>query len=108
MTLKIANAPCSWGVDFADAPTNPPWDRVLDEIAQAGFDATELGPLGYLPTDTQKLQAELAERRLKVVAGTLFRPFSEASSLEETCEFTHRSCELLANIGAEYIVVIDA
>jgi inosose dehydratase len=108
MNLKIANAPCSWGVDFADAPTNPPWERVLDEIAQAGFDATELGPLGYLPTDPQKLRAELSQRRLNVIAGTLFRPFSVPSTLAETRDFAHRSCELLADIGAEYVVVIDA
>ena len=34
MTIKIGNAPCSWGVEFADDPRNPPWTRVLDECGR--------------------------------------------------------------------------
>ena len=35
MRLSMGNAPCSWGVEFADDPRNPPWERVLDEAKQA-------------------------------------------------------------------------
>ena len=37
MTIRIGNAPCSWGVEFADDTRNPHWSRVLDECARAGF-----------------------------------------------------------------------
>lgn len=107
MQLSIANAPCSWGVDFADAPTNPPWELVLTQIAEAGFRATELGPLGYLPTDVRLTEA-LEKRNLSVIAGTLFRPFSVASERESTFAYCRKSCSVLNRIGAKYLVVIDA
>ena len=31
MSIRIGNAPCSWGVEFAEDPRNPPWRRVLQE-----------------------------------------------------------------------------
>jgi len=55
MNIQLSNAPCSWGIEFVDAPKNPPWKRVLSEIQQAGYAGTELGPLGYLPTDINQL-----------------------------------------------------
>ena len=39
----------SWGVDFADAPGNPPYEEVLSGIAAAGLRWMELGPVGYVP-----------------------------------------------------------
>ncbi len=46
--LKLANAPCSWGIEFPDNPDNPSWQTVLNEISTSGYKATELVPLGYL------------------------------------------------------------
>ena len=43
--IRVGNAPVSWGVYEADRP-NPPFDRILDEIARAGYEGTELGPYG--------------------------------------------------------------
>ena len=39
---------------------------VLDEIAKAGFTGTELGPYGFLPTNTKQLQGELESRGLQM------------------------------------------
>jgi inosose dehydratase len=35
MQISIGNAPCSWGVEFADDPRNPHWAKVLDETKEA-------------------------------------------------------------------------
>ncbi len=43
--IKIGNAPCSWGVEFADDPRNPNWRKVLEENASAGYTGIELGPV---------------------------------------------------------------
>ena len=59
MHLRIANAPTSWGVEEPDDPANPPWSRVLDDVAAAGYPGVELGPLGYLPDDPVRLRREL-------------------------------------------------
>ena len=45
--IKIGNAPCSWGVEFADDPRNPSWRKVLQENAEAGYTGIELGPVGF-------------------------------------------------------------
>ena len=44
MSINLANAPVSWGVDYAEDPKNPPWEKVMTEIADAGYRHTELGP----------------------------------------------------------------
>ncbi len=51
MNIQIGSAPDSWGVWFPSDPKQTPWQRFLDEIVAAGYEWTELGPYGYLPTD---------------------------------------------------------
>jgi inosose dehydratase len=76
--LTIGSAPDSWGVWFAADERQTPWQRCLDEIAEAGSEWTELGPFGYLPTDPATLKQELDKRGLKVsgsfVEGDLSNP----------------------------------
>lgn len=68
--MKIAGAPISWGVCEV-----PGWgyqlssDRVLTEMRQAGLTATELGPTGFLPTDTVELVQLLDGYGLSCVGG---------------------------------------
>ena len=66
MSIKVGSAPDSWGVWFADDPKQIPWQRFLDEVAEAGYEWIELGPYGYLPTDLNVLRTELDKRQLKV------------------------------------------
>lgn len=107
MKLQLSNAPCSWGVEFVDSPKNPTWDHVLNDIHQANYGATELGPLGYLPTDTGLLKNALEQRSLKLIAGTLFHHLHDKTKRGEILDFTRRSCELLQALDAKYMVVID-
>ncbi|MEZ5535414.1 MAG: TIM barrel protein [Thiolinea sp.] len=107
MKLQLSNAPCSWGVEFAGNPDNPGWQSVLDDIQQAGYGATELGPLGYMPTDTAVLREALEARGLQLLAGTLFHYLHDAAKRDEILDFTRRSCEILQPLGAKYMVVID-
>ena len=57
VNVKIGSAPDSWGVWFAEDPKQIPWQRFLDEVAEAGYEWIELGPYGYLPTDLNTLRA---------------------------------------------------
>lgn len=107
MKLRLSNAPCSWGVEFAGNPDNPPWHKVLDDIREAGYGATELGPLGYLPTDTGELREAMEARGLKLLAGTLFQHLHDPSKRQDILDVTRRSCEILQPLGAEFMVVID-
>ncbi len=49
MSIKIAGAPSSWGVDDPKNPHLPSWKRVLEEASLAGCEGIELGPYGYIP-----------------------------------------------------------
>ena len=64
MEIRIGSAPDSWGVWFVEDEKQTPWDRFLDEIQEAGYEWTELGPYGYLPTDLSTLRRELEKRNL--------------------------------------------
>ena len=45
--MKIANAPCSWGVlEFELDGEAPGYTQVLDEMHAIGYIGTELGGLG--------------------------------------------------------------
>ena len=108
MAVAIGNAPCSWGVEFADAPSNPPWTVFLDELSRAGYGGTELGPIGYMPEDVARVGDSLAERGLAATGGVLFRPFHDASAWEELLDALHRTCRMLRPLGAEHVVFIDS
>lgn len=107
--LIIGTAPDSWGVWFPDDPKQTPWERFLDEVAEAGYKWIELGPYGYLPTDPSRLADELKARDLQVSAGTVFTAFHRGrDQWEEAWEPARRVAELTAAMGGEHIVVIPA
>ncbi len=65
---RIANAPCSWGVIGGAGPAIQ-GTRMLDELVAAGYRGTELGDYGFLPTDPERLRAELDARDLQLLGG---------------------------------------
>ena len=108
MTIKIGNAPCSWGVEFADDPRNPSWQRVLDECKAAGYDGIELGPIGFMPEDPAILGDALAARDMTLIGGVVFRPFHDASKWDEVLDAAVRTCKALTAHGAKHLVLIDS
>lgn len=66
--IRIANAPCSWGVIENVEGETGGYRRVLDEMAETGYAGTELGDWGFMPTDPAALRAELASRDLALLA----------------------------------------
>jgi inosose dehydratase len=108
MQLSIGNAPCSWGVEFADDPRNPPWTRVLDEARAAGYKGIELGPLGFMPEDPAILGPALAERELTLIGGVLFRPFHDPAQWPQVQDAALRTCRALTAHHARRLVLIDS
>ena len=108
MTLKLGNAPCSWGVEFASDPRNPPWKRVLDECKAAGYSGIELGPIGFMPEDANLLGDALGARGLELIGGVVFRPFHEAQQWAEVKDAAVRTCKSLVSHKAEHLVLIDS
>ncbi|HEX7299596.1 MAG TPA: sugar phosphate isomerase/epimerase [Solirubrobacteraceae bacterium] len=108
MRVQISAAPGTWGVESPCDPANPPWRRLLSEIADIGFEGTELGPLGYLPDTSDVLARELASRSLSLVAGFLMEPFHEPARRGAIVEVAERTCRLLRDAGARRLVLMEA
>ena len=71
MTIRIGNAPCSWGVEFAGDPRKPAWRSVLKDCAEAGYTGIELGPVGFMPDDPAILSEALDEHGLDLIGGVV-------------------------------------
>jgi inosose dehydratase len=108
MTIRIGNAPCSWGVEFAGDPRNPPWRTVLKDCAAAGYRGIELGPIGFMPEDPAVLGEALAEEGLTIIGGVAFRPFHDPAKWSEVVDAAERTCKALVSHGAKHLVLIDS
>ena len=105
--INIANAPCSWGVDYADDPDNPNWQDVFKEISNAGYNYCEIGPYGYLPEDINKTSDFLNKLSLKVVGGFIFDHLHQPNEHSRIKSKILSTCSLLSKLGANVFVIID-
>ena len=108
MTIEIGNAPCSWGVEFANDPRNPPWRQVLADCAEAGYKGIELGPVGYMPEDPTVLADALAGHDLTLIGGVVFRAFHDPDQWDDVMDGAVRTCKALVAHGAKHLVLIDS
>lgn len=106
--IKIGNAPCSWGVEFADDPRNPSWRTVLQENAAAGYKGIELGPVGFMPEDPAILAEALDEFDQELIGGVVFRPFHDPAAWDDVMDGSVRTCKALNAHGATRLVLIDS
>ena len=107
MAIKLATGPVTWGVDFADTPTNPPWQQVFDDITASGLPATELGPVGYLPEDPDTLRSLLADRNLESAGSFIFDDIHDPSAGERLLDIAERVSRLIAASGGTILSLID-
>ena len=106
--IRIGNAPCSWGVEWAGDPRNPDWRDVLRDCAQAGYKGIELGPVGFMPEDPAILADALAEHDLTLIGGVVFRPFHDPEAWDDVWDGAQRTCKALVAHGAQHLVLIDS
>ncbi len=104
--MRVGSAPDSWGVWFADDPRQVPWTRFLDEIAVAGYEWLELGPYGYLPTDSSRLADEVARRGLRVAGGTVGGSLQIALAWPDLVASARRVASLASQVGARFVVFL--
>lgn len=106
MRILAANAPVSWGIMEVEGwSPELPYTRFLDELKAAGYDGTELGPHGYLPTDAGELGEHLRRRSLSFISAFVPLRLKEAgASLEPVREVARLLCAL----GARHVVLADA
>jgi len=108
MPIRIATAPVSWGVMEVEGwARKQTYAEVLDEMVQAGYTGTELGPYGFLPTDSKELKRELGKRNMSLLGAfvplPLGRPEQHQKGMQEALEIAR----LLAANGAPFLVLAD-
>lgn len=109
--VRIANAPCSWGVLEFEEQSAAGYDhvRVLDEMRAAGYDGTELGDWGFLPTDPRQLQDALAARGLSLVGAFVPVRLADPGARQGGEQAAVRTARLLAGAGFPdaFVVLAD-
>jgi inosose dehydratase len=106
--IKVANAPCSWGaLEFELSGKSKTFERVLDEMQQSGYEGTELGDWGFMPTEPSRLKAEVQKRNLKMLAAFVPVDLSNPQAHAEGAERAVRTAELLAAVGDKPFIVLS-
>lgn len=108
--IRIANAPCSWGVLEFDLPGEAlGYAQVLDEIKETGYSGTELGDWGFMPTDPAALRTELKKRNLELLGAFVPVNFVDEKAHAEGAARAVKTAKLMAAAvgGGPFIVLAD-
>lgn len=99
--MKVASAPVSWGItEIEGLMSDLPYGRVMDEIREAGYEGTELGPWGFYPTVPSSLRTELDARELALVGSFVDVPVHDAARFEEGRKAVQQVLPLLASFAS--------
>ncbi len=108
--IKIANAPCSWGVlEFDLDGKAAGFKQVLDEIRDTGYEGSELGDWGFMPTVPADLKKELDNRSLSMVGAFVPVFLKDRSKHAAGVELSVKTARLMADAGYPdaFIVLAD-
>ena len=108
--IKIANAPCSWGVlEFDLEGKAAGFEQVLNEIRETGYQGTELGDWGFMPVVPSELRKELDKRSLSMVGAFVPVFLKERGKHAAGAEAAVRTARLMADAGFPdaFIVLAD-
>lgn len=102
---RTAGAPISWGIcEVPGWGLQLPAERVLGEMRELGLTATELGSVGYLPTEPMALRELLDAHGLALIGGFNALALAEPSAAEPALAQARASADLLAAVGASTFV----
>jgi inosose dehydratase len=108
--IKVANAPCSWGVlEFDLEGKAAGYTQVLNEIVETGYQGTELGDWGFMPTDSTQLRVEIHSRGLTLLGAFVPVMLKDPNAHAAGVEVAVRTARLLADVEGDlpFIVLAD-
>jgi len=108
--IKIANAPCSWGVlEFDLDGKAAGFEQVLDEISETGYQGSELGDWGFMPSVPADLKKELDQRHLSMVGAFVPVFLKDRNKHQVGAEAAVKTARLMADAGYNeaFIVLAD-
>ena len=107
--MRIANAPCSWGVlEFDLKGEAIHYPQVLDEMQETGYLGTELGDWGFMPTDSTQLRKELQARKLSLLGAFVAVALADSEAHPDGEMAALRTAQLLTDVAEAVPFVILA
>jgi inosose dehydratase len=104
----FASAPDSWGVlDYPGPSWDQSYEKMLDEMVEAGYAGTELGPYGFFPTEPVLLRPQLAKRKLNLLGSFVPVQMADPTSGKVVLERIRKVGRLLADLKAPFLVLAD-
>ena len=103
--VRIAHAPCSWGVIEGIDGDRDGYRLVLDEMQETGCIGTELGDWGFMPTDPGALRSEFDSRGLALIASWVSANLHDAACHRESADDAVRTGRQLAKVGGANTLV---
>jgi len=105
MLDRVAAAPISWGVcEVPGWGMQLPVDRVLGEMSSLGIRATELGAIGWLPTDPAQIRAVLDRYRLSLVGGFVPLALHDPAMIDRSRQTAHDAAAMMSAAGGTHFV----
>ena len=102
---RVAGAPISWGIcEVPGWGLQLPVERVLSEMHDLGLAATELGAIGWLPTDADELMATLDAHGLRAVGAFVPLVAHDEARRNESIATANEMAGLLQSVGAAHFV----
>lgn len=110
MTLRLASAPCTWGVweRTVDRDDLIPPDLMLGTVQELGYTGIELGPPGYLGDGPDAVLATLAPYGLQMVGAFAPIRIADDDGFREDLVFVDQTIAILAATGAHGPIVLAA
>jgi inosose dehydratase len=108
--IKVANAPCSWGVlEFELEGETAGYEQVLKEMVETGYQGTELGDWGFMPTDPDRLRQEIHARGLTLLGAFVPVMLKDPEAHAAGVDVAVRTARLLAAVEGDlpFIVLAD-
>ena len=110
--IKIANAPCSWGVlefDLEEKSEEIGFEQVLNEIKETGYVGTELGDWGFMPTNPGLLKEELDSRNLELIGAFVPVALADSSNHKSGVISSLKVAQLMYQAGYKdaFIILAD-
>ena len=88
-----------WGIDL-------PQQRILSEMSEIGFNATEVGVPGFLPADGVEGKKILNEYRLRAVSGPVSFVIHKKENRRDALESVRKAGQRLLAIGGEVLITV--
>ncbi len=108
--IKIANAPCSWGaLEFDLDGKSPGYVQVLTEMNETGYEGTELGDWGFMPTNPFELKKVVQDYGLQLLGAFVPVSLAEEAAHDPGIELAQKTAKLMCEAGYEeaFIVLSD-